>query len=110
MRRAPNPFAGISGDPEADDALLSAIPTTFDAMDAILNQPQVLDDRAEHLTAAYERWIRRPASDAPGQQEFEIAGALGFCVLTHRMLACTIGVGGAPASRRDWPARLQELN
>jgi protein kinase-like protein len=107
-------LADISGDPVADDALLDGLDLDghqdlVRAAGPLLRDSTLLLDRAEHLASAYERRRERASPGSPTEQEAKIAGLLGFCLLTERMLACTLGMPST-AGRQGWNEWQRELN
>ena len=91
----------LTGDPAGDDALLAALEGDPAAYEHVLRDRQVPQPRLAAVEAAYERWRERTA-DGAGPAELATRGALGFWLMTMRMLRWT---GGRLA---DDPAAMPE--
>jgi hypothetical protein len=103
-------LADLSGDPDKDDALLLSLRNPLRGAEPLLSETALLVDRKDHLVSTYRRLRHRLRATVPDQRQSEMLGALGFCLLTERMLANTFGVEGAASSQVDWDRRQRELN
>lgn len=97
--RADLTLDALSGDPAAVDALLERVPNMRSAIRPLLLLSEVTGVQLRRVTRAYLRWKRRGTTRALSNHELDVVGALGFWLMTMRMMIYSTRPAATQAGR-----------
>jgi hypothetical protein len=110
---------GLSGDARHDDELLLSFADPLEEIKPYLEERDWMNRarpdarsayRLRHVAKAFQRWRIRASRETLTHRESRVLGALGFCLLSMRMVYYTTRLEGQGESTGAWPQRLRRLN